>query len=183
MRAALLSLSAVALFLALTTMPQRLQAQFAPTPTPVPVTHVDFSSMVFLTGTWSCTQLVRKKLRPDTSFTTLGMDGTWLVTQDTAPPFDQYRTFAIHGTSYVSYDQSIKKWVSIGVDSVGNYYLSSSDGWQGNTLTWTEKDLDGSTATDAITKLSDTETTESFTRTEPNGKTTTVAFHCKKAGG
>ncbi len=95
---ALLMLSGVALVLGLVAAPVVSTAQPAPAPTMVPIMKPDFSSMMFLTGTWNCTQMLRGKTRPDTSTTTVSMDGMWMVTQDTAPPFDQYRTATINGT-------------------------------------------------------------------------------------
>lgn len=153
----------------------------APSYTPVPTQHPDFSSMMFLTGSWACTQMLRGKQRPDTSTTTIGMDGAWMVNEDTAPPFDQYRTYAIKGTTYTTYDATTKQWVSIGVDSSGGYGTSTSPGWQGNTITWTTKGLDGSSGTDVITKMSDTETSDASSSTDPKGNVTNVTIHCTRS--
>jgi len=154
----------------------------ATNPTPVPQQKPDFSSMSFLMGTWTCHQMLRGKDRPDTSTTALGMDGMYMVTQDEAPPFDQYRTFPIHGMSYMTYDSMIKKWVSIGVDSAGNYGITSSPGWQGNTIVWTGSYLDGSSSTDTVTKASDTRTTDQSVTKDPSGKVTTSTITCTKSG-
>ena len=89
---ALLILSSLAFTLAFVAAPAVSTAQPAPAPTTVPMPKPDFSSMMFLTGTWNCTQMLRGKQRPDTSTTTVDSDGMWMVTQDIAPPFDQYRT-------------------------------------------------------------------------------------------
>jgi hypothetical protein len=177
---------ALTLFAALTgtiALPIRLVAQ-TPTaaPTPVPVIKPDFSTMMFLTGTWTCHQPLRGGDRPDTSTTTMSADGVWMVTQDTAPPFDKYRTYAIHGTSYLGWDPTIKQWVQVGVDSSGGYGISSSPGWTGNTIMWTTKNLDGSSGTDTITKVSDTETNDASSATDTKGAVTTVAIHCVKSG-
>lgn len=179
---ALFTLSAVALVVGLLAPPIASTAQPAPGPTMVPLTKPDFSSMMFLTGTWNCTQMLRGKMRPDTSTATIGMDGMWMVTQDTAPPFDQYRTVTINGTNYMTYDPTIKQWVSIGVDSGGGYGMESSPGWVGNTMTSTGKGLDGSTFTDVLTKNSDTSTTDVNTATDAQGKTTKTTIQCRKAG-
>lgn len=138
--------------------------------------------MMFLTGSWSCTQMLRGKQRPDTSMTTVAMDGAWMVTQDTAPSFDQYRTYTIKSTNYTTYDSSLKQWVQVGVDSAGGYGIGSSPGWQGNTITWTGKGLDGSSGSDVVTKVSDTQTSDDSTATDPAGKVTKVTIHCTKAG-
>lgn len=180
---ALLTFSAVAVALGLMTAPVVSTAQPAPAPTMVPMAHPDFSSMMFLTGTWNCSQMLRGKRRPDTSTTTVGMNGAWMVSQDTAPPFDQYRTTTINGMGYTTYDPTIKQWVTIGVDSGGGYGMQSSAGWQGNTITWTGKGLDGSTFTDVMTKNSDTATTDVNTTTDAQGHTTTSTTNCTKAAG
>jgi hypothetical protein len=154
----------------------------APAPTPVARSTPDFSSMMFLTGTWNCTQQLRGKARPDTSTTTVGMDGMWMVSQDTAPPFDQYRTWPVNITTYTGYDPTIKQWVAMGVGNDGTYFMSSSPGWQGNTITWTSKGLDGGSVTDVGTKVSDTETSDAITFTDAKGKATNIATSCKKSG-
>ncbi len=176
-----LTLSGIALGLGLMVAPLVSTAQPAPAPTMVPITKPDFSSMMFLTGTWNCTQMLRGKARPDSSTTTVSMDGMWMVTQDTAPPFDQYRTATINGTSYIGYDPTIKQWVQLGVDTGGGYGMGTSPGWQGNTMTWTAKGLDGSSSTDVITKDSDTKTTDASTATDAQGHTTKTTIICTKA--
>ena len=140
--------------------------------------------MMFETGTWSCTQLAERSgsLRPDTQVIRVGMKGMWMISEDTAPPFDKYRSFTIKNTSYVTYDPTIKKWVNLGIDDLGNYFMQTSDGWNGNTMTWTSKTLDGSTGTDVTTKLSDTETTDEFSGTDSQGKPypKQAPIRCKK---
>jgi hypothetical protein len=180
---ALLTLGAVALVLGLVATPLVSTAQPAPAPTMVPMTKPDFSSMMFLTGTWNCAQMLRGKQRPDTSTTTIDKDGMWMVTKDTAPPFDQYRTWTVNSTSWMTYDPTIKQWVSIGVDNSGGYFIASTPGWQGNTLNSSSKGLDGSTVTDVTTKVSDTQTTDAQTATDAQGHTTKATITCTKASG
>jgi hypothetical protein len=180
-QAALAALGVVALMFGLASTPLVSAASPAPSPTQVPMARPDFSSMMFLTGTWSCTQMLRGKQRPDTSTTTIAMDGAWMVTQDAAPSFDRYRSYTINGTNYTAYDSSIKQWVQVGVDSSGGYGIGSSPGWQGNTITWTGKGLDGSSSTDVVTKVSDTQTSDDSTSTNPAGKATKTTIRCTKA--
>ncbi|HEY3675869.1 MAG TPA: hypothetical protein VGK84_07725 [Candidatus Tumulicola sp.] len=153
----------------------------APAPTPVAMTKPDFSSVNFLIGTWSCTQQLRGKTRPETDVTSLGMNGMWLVTQTTAPPFDQYRTATLNGVNYTGYDPTTKMWIQTGVDDGGGYGTQTSPGWQGSALTWTGKYLDGSSSTDLITKVSDTKYTDANSVTDPQGKTTNVMITCMKS--
>ena len=178
---ALLTLSGVALVLGLAASPVVSAAQPAPAATMVPMMKPDFSSMMFLSGTWTCTQMLRGKTRPDTSTTTVGMDGMWMVTQDSAPPFDRYRTVTINTTTYTTYDPTVKQWVSVSADTGGGYGIESSPGWVGNTATWTGKGLDGGTFSDVITKVSDTEYNDASTATDAQGKTTNTPIHCTKA--
>jgi hypothetical protein len=174
-------LSAIALILAFAVVPTVSAAQPAPSYTPVPSAKPDFSSMNFLMGTWTCTQMLRGAKRPDTSTTTMGMDGMWMVTQDTAPAFDKYRNYAIAGTTYTGYDPSTKQWIQTGVDSSGGYFTSTSPGWQGSTITWATKGLDGSSGTDVITKSSDTATSDASSTTDAQGKATSTTIACTKS--
>jgi hypothetical protein len=178
---ALLALGCALLALGLATAPLPSTAQTAAAPTPVPIPHPDFSSMNFLLGSWSCTQPLRGKMRPETDVYSMGMDNMWMVDQSTAPPFDQYRTVAQNGMGYISYDPTVKQWVSTGVDSLGGYGTQSSSGWQGNTITWSGKGLDGSTFVDVITKTGDTQTTDNSTSTDPQGKVSKVTITCTKS--
>lgn len=180
---ALGALGAVAVLLTIMASPLASSAQPAPAPTMVPMAKPDFSSMMFLTGTWNCTQMLRGKLRPDTGTTTMSKDGMWMVTQDNAPPFDQYRTFPVNTTSWMTYDPTIKKWVQVSVDDTGGYSISSSPGWVGTTATWTTKGLDGSTGTDVITKNSDSKTTDQSSGTDAQGHTSSTTITCTKTSG
>ncbi|HEY1653606.1 MAG TPA: hypothetical protein VGF86_00665 [Candidatus Tumulicola sp.] len=174
-------LGGVVLIFGLATVPLVSTAAPDPAPTPVAMARPDLSPMTFLTGTWTCTQMLRGKPRPDTSTTTVGMDGAWMITQDTAPPFDQYRTFAIKGTTYTTYDSATKQWIQTGVDSAGGYGTSTSPGWQGNVITWTAHTLDGTSGIDVLTKVSNTQTTDDFTATDTAGKVTKTTTTCTKS--
>jgi hypothetical protein len=124
--------------------------------------------------------MLRGKDRPDTSVTTIGGNGAYMMTEDTAPPFDQYRTYTIKGTSYLTYDPTIKKWVTVGIDDSGGYFMASSSGWDGNAMTTTSKGLDGSVFSDTLTKVSDTQTVDRATATDPKGQVTKSVVTCKK---
>jgi hypothetical protein len=170
-----------ALALAIIAAPIVSTAAPAPAPTPVPQAKPDFSSVMFLVGTWACTQPLRGKSRPETDVYSMGMDGMWMMQQTTAPPFDQYRTYTINGTGYIGYDPTAKLWVNTGVDTAGGYGIQTSPGWQGKTITWSGKNPDGSSGTDVITKVSDTETSDANTATDPQGNTTSRTIRCVKS--
>jgi hypothetical protein len=179
---ALVAFACAVFAVGLATAPVPSVADTAPmaAPTPVPIPHPDFSSMNFLLGTWSCTQPLRGKTRPETDVYSMSKDGMWMLEQSTAPPFDQYRTVAQNGMTYTTYDGGVKQWVSVNVDNLGGYGTESSPGWQGSSAMWGGKGLDGTSFTDAITKVSATETTDLSTTTDPQGKVTTVTITCKK---
>jgi hypothetical protein len=180
-QAASISFAIAALALGLTFAPAVSQAQPAPTYTPVPMAKPDFSSVMFTSGTWNCSQMLRGTKRPDTGTTTVSADGQWMVTQDVAPPFDKYRDQAINSTTYMTYDPTVKQWVQMQVDSGGGYGMSTSPGWQGNVMTWTAKGLDGSSSTDTFTKVSETQTTDDITATDAQGHMTKAHIDCAKA--
>lgn len=176
------ALGCALLALAIFTAPTVSTAQAAPAPTPVPVPHPDFSTMNFLVGSWTCTQPLRGKTRSETDVYAMSADGMWLVDTATSPPFDQYRTVAQNSTTSMTYDPTIKQWVTVYSDNLGGYGLESTAGWQGNAANWSGKGLDGSTVGDVITKVSDTETRDVNTATDAQGKATTVTITCKKSG-
>jgi hypothetical protein len=152
----------------------------ASAPTPVPIPKPDFSSMNFLLGTWTCTQPLRGKTRSETDTYAMSSDGMWMTDSATSPPFDQYRSVPQNSTTNTTYDPTVKQWVLVYYDNFGAYAIASTPGWQGNVATWNSKGLDGSSVTDAITKVSDTETSDVNTTTDPQGKVTKVTITCKK---
>lgn len=173
------ALLAVGLFAA----PIASHADMAPAaaPTPVPIPKPDFSSMNFYLGTWQCTQPLRGKTRPETDVFSMSEDGMWMIDRSTAPPFDQYRTVPQNGVTAMTYDPTVKQWVQVYTDNLGGYGISSSPGWQGNTITWNTTGLDGTKITDVATKVSDTETTDDNTTTTPQGQVVKVTIACKKS--
>jgi hypothetical protein len=161
----------------------QVKADTMAAPTPVPYSVPDFSSMQIFMGNWTCTQMLRGKNRSDMSTTTMGMDGQYMVTHDVAPTFDQYRTQPITSDTYMTYNPLSHLWVSIYVDSFGGYGVSTSPGWQGNTMTTTVALMnDGSTGSDVLTKVSDTETKDESVSTDSKGNVSKASTTCKKTG-
>lgn len=177
------ALACGALFLSVFAGTVQSRAAAAPAPTPVPVTNRDFSSMKFLLGTWACHQMLRGKIRPDTSTTTMGLDGRYMITHDVAPPFDKYRKFAQVSDSYFTYNPVSHMWATIYVDNFGTYTVSTSPGWRGNTMT-TKSTMtdDGSSASDVLTKVSNTQTSDASTASDPKGHVTHATITCTKTG-
>ena len=81
----------------------------------------------------------------------------------------------------MTYDPTIKQWVTTYQDNFGGYGLEQTSGWQGNVASWSGKGLDGSSVSDVITKVSDTETSDASTTTDPKGVVTNVTISCKKS--
>jgi hypothetical protein len=127
--------------------------------------------------------MLRGKDRPNTTTTTTTLNGRWLLAQDLAPPFDMYRTQAIHTQTYYTYDMQNKKYVMVSVDDFGGYGLATSPGWNGDTMVWTDKSApDGSVAVSTIRKMSDSEYSVDTTGTDAKGKPTPpFSAKCKKS--
>ena len=155
--------------------------------TPVPLSSKpDFSKMLFLTGTWNCT--VRSSRRPGPYMTTLvgtmNTNGYWIDTRTTvhkAPWIP--RSFV--ATDHLTWDASTSRWVDVSTDEIGGYDLSTSTGWHGNKIVWTDVAYPKSNATavnnpTTMTKLSDTKTSSVNTFKEPSGRTVSVTTNCTK---
>ncbi len=125
--------------------------------------------------------MVRGKDRPDTSTTTMALDGQYMLTHDTAPPFDKYRTRAIKSETYTTYNSRTHEWVNIAVDSFGGYSVSASPGWKGDTMTThIMMAQDGTTGSDVLTKASDSKTIDKAVTKSPNGTITRNTTVCTK---
>ncbi len=112
----------------------------------------------------------------------MGLDGQYMVTHDVAPPFDKYRTRAQVSDSYFTYNPISHMWVTIYVDNFGGYSVSTTPGWRGNTMTTTTKVTnDGSTGSDVLTRISDTQTSDASVSTDPKGHVTRAKVTCTKA--
>jgi hypothetical protein len=157
--------------------------------TPVPATaKPDFSQMMFLTGTWTCST---KSARRPTAYTTtstaqVSPDGYWLVTETTTHTAS-WIPKELHSTDRVTYDPSTSRWIDIGYDDGGGYNVSTSPGWTGNSITWTDLTITkvnatASTNPTVLTKVSDTKTASKSSFTEPGGRVVNVTTSCTKGG-
>lgn len=164
----------IAAALALTFGGSGIAQQVAVAPTPVPNAAPSLSGLTYFSGTWTCNQTLRGKARPDTSTTTLALDGRWLHSHDVAPPFDKYRTSPVVTESYLSYNQKMHRYVSISVDSFTGYDFATSPGWEGNTFAWTDRATDtGDMGVQTITKVSASSYRWNSTGRHANGKAVT----------
>jgi hypothetical protein len=155
--------------------------------TPIPLNpKPDFSKMQFLTGSWTCS--VKSSRRP-TAYKTMTSarisdDGYWLITRTTVQKA-AWMSSNLASEDRMTYDPSTSRWVDMTYDDQGGYDLSTSPGWSGNTITWTDVSYPKSNATavnnpTTITKVSSTKTTSKNTFREPSGRLITVNTTCNK---
>lgn len=155
--------------------------------TPVPTNpKPDFSKMMFLTGSWTCSVMSARRPRPYqvTSTASIDPDGYWLITHST-----------VHKTSWIprsfttedrmTYDGSTSRWIDINYDDTGSYDLSTSPGWSGSSITWTDVAYPKTNATatnypTTMTKVSETKTTSVSSFKEPSGRLVSVKTSCTK---
>ncbi len=155
--------------------------------TPVPTTpKPDFSKMAFLSGKWTCSVLSSRRPGPyvTTSTATMSPSGYWLVTTTTIHKNSWIPT-SFTSTDRLTYDPSTSRWVDVTLDDQGGYDLSSSPGWNGNTIVWTDVAYPKTNATavnnpTTLTKVSNTKTTAVNTFKEPSGRVVTVKTTCTK---
>jgi len=155
--------------------------------TPVPQNaKPDFSKMSFLMGTWNCS--VKSARRPSayqtTSTTTMSPDGYWMVT-DTTTHTASWIPKVLRTEDRMTYDPSTSRWIDISYDDGGGYNVSTSPGWSGDKITWTDMvitqvNATASTNPTTITKVSDTKTTSSSSFKEPSGRVVNVDTSCTK---
>jgi hypothetical protein len=158
-------------------------AAHAAAPTPVPDAKANLGSMAFYVGTWNCKSTVRGAHRTNTTTYTMDYNGRWLKAHDIAPPFDKYRKRAIMSDTWTGYNADSHQWVQTFLDDFGNYGTSTSPGWSGNKITFTVVlSNDGSTGSDTLTKVSDTETTDTTVGKNKDGTAQpSVTTVCKKS--
>jgi len=155
--------------------------------TPVPtIAKPDFSKMSFLTGTWNCSILSSRRPGPyrTTSVASISGDGYWILTRTTVHRASWIpRSFT--SEDRMTYDPSTSRWIDMTYDDQGGYDLSTSPGWTGNSIVWTDLAYPRTNATamnnpTTMTKVSDTKTTSSTSFKEPSGRLVTVKTTCTK---
>lgn len=155
--------------------------------TPIPTNaKPDWSSMKFLLGTWNCSSKSSRRAAAYATTTSPSMDSTgyWMVTKSHTPS----TSWAVGGESVdqVTYDPIQHRWVDVYTDDQGNYDVTFSPGWKGNTIVWTDAlfapgpDIVAATPV-TVTKVSDTKTTAHNTFTEKSGTVRTVDTTCTKS--
>jgi hypothetical protein len=160
--------------------------QVETTPIPQPG-KPDFSSMSFLVGTWNCSVMSSRRPGPYTvtATTTMSPNGYWMLTRSTIHKASWIPTEFVT-EDRVTNDGSTSRWVDINTDELGGYDLSTSPGWTGNNLVWTDVAYPKTDATatnnpTTETKVSDTQWTSQQSFTEPSGRVVTVKTNCTKS--
>ncbi len=155
------------------------------TPIPAPG-KPDFSSMNFSLGTWMCSTKSARRPGPyiTTSVTTMDPTGYFMVTKSTTAKTSWAPKAG--ATDWVTWDSDTKRWVDINVGDFGAYDASTSPGWTGNTMVWTDAlfkpGMDVVAVTPLInTKVSDTKLTSHTTFKErSSGRWVSVDTVCNK---
>ncbi|HEY8297574.1 MAG TPA: hypothetical protein VIG32_06085 [Candidatus Baltobacteraceae bacterium] len=112
-------------------------------------------------------------------------DGHWLVTRTTVHKASWIPQEFV-GQDSMTYDASTARWVDLSTDETGGYDMSTSPGWQGNSIVWTDMAYPKTNNTamnnpTTLTKVSDSKTESMSTFTEPSGRLVNVKTTCAKA--
>jgi hypothetical protein len=160
-------------------------AQVESTPIP-PAPKPDFSKMQFLVGTWDCSTMSARRPGPykSTVTTTIEPNGYWMSNK-TVIHKASWIPAEFSGEDRMTYDASTSRWIDISTDETGGYDITTSPGWNGNAIVWTELTYTkgNNTATEnetTVTKNSDTKTTATSSFTEPGGRLVKVTTVCNK---
>jgi hypothetical protein len=156
--------------------------------TPVPTRpKPDFSSMQFLVGSWTCSNLSSRRPGPFTTTEVYSMDpgGYWMLREDTTQkaswiPAEQ------HGQTRYTWDAAAKYWVRISTSENGGYSVATAPPIVGKTKTYTyviqTKSPDiASYATEVYSIDSDTQKSMTTSFTETNGRVVSVKQTCTKS--
>jgi hypothetical protein len=157
--------------------------------TPIPMSpKPDFSKMSFLMGAWSCSTKSsrRPSAYPTMLTTTMSSDGYWMITRSTIPKL-AWSSKSLHSEDMLTFDASTNRWIDISTDDGGGYNVSTSPGWSGNNITWTDMVITKTNATAStnptmMTKLSNTKTMSKSSFKEPSGRVISVRTTCSKTG-
>jgi hypothetical protein len=112
--------------------------------------------------------------------------GFWMITKTSTKPAS-YFPYASQMTDWTTYDRDTSRWVDVSTGSFGAYGVSTSPGWSGDTITWTDalfkptSDVMAETPT-VVTKVSASKWTSPYTFQERSDKQwVTVNTACTKS--
>jgi hypothetical protein len=160
--------------------------QIEGTPIPLPP-KPNFSSMMFLMGTWQCSDLSSRRPGPfqTTQIYSLDPTGYWIIRDDTIHKASWIPS-EVHTQTKITYDRYEKRWVRITTGGFGGYVVATASMPVGNVRTWTNviqtKTPDvASYAPEVHVKVSDTKKTVTTSFTETNGRIVHVKETCTKS--
>lgn len=146
----------------------------------------NFASMNVFLGAWSCEVASSRRPRPFATHvvTSISPDGYWMVTRtitDKVP----WNPITITNTDYVTYDATRGLWIDLSLDNYGAYDVSSSPGWSGSAMLWTEiayPKLHGAATNNPrlVTKRSDARIESDTSFSESSGQHVSVKTTCSK---
>jgi hypothetical protein len=156
--------------------------------TPVPTRpKPDLSSMNYLIGTWTCSNLSSRRPGPFTVTQVYSMDptGYWVVRNDTTHKAS-WIPAELQSETKITYDAVSKHWIRITTTDRGGYAVSTAPMTTGKTRTFTyvtqtqTPDI-ASYAPEVYTRVSDTQRSMTTSFTETNGHVVTVKQTCTKS--
>ncbi|MEO6835984.1 MAG: hypothetical protein ABI231_08770 [Candidatus Tumulicola sp.] len=156
--------------------------------TPIPLLpKPDMSSMRFLVGTWTCSDLSSRRPGPFTTTEVYSMDptGYWIVRDDTIHKAS-WIPGNFHSQTKYTFDAAAKRWVRITIGARGAYAVATAAMPVANKKTYTyviqtkAPDI-ASYAPEVYTKESDTKKTMTTSFTETSGRVVTVQETCTKS--
>lgn len=156
--------------------------------TPVPIdAKPDFSTMKFLIGTWTCTDVSSRRPGPFTVTEVYSMDSTgyWIV-RDITTHKASWIPRDFHSQSKYTYDARAKRFVRITMGDRGDYNVATAPMPTGKQKTYTfviqnaTPDI-ATYAPEVYTKESDTKKTMTSSFTEKNGRVVNVKETCTKS--
>jgi hypothetical protein len=156
--------------------------------TPVPTrAKPDFSSMQFLVGSWTCSNLSSRRPGPFTTTEVYSMDpnGYWMLREDTTQKASWIPTEQ-HGQTVYTWDAVAKNWVRISTSENGGYTVATAPAPTGSTKTYTyviqsqAPDI-ASYAPEVYSKDSATKKSMTTSFTEAGGRVVTVKQTCTKS--
>jgi hypothetical protein len=155
--------------------------------TPIPTSpRPDFSSMKFLVGTWTCSDLSSRRPGPFTTTEAYSMDpsGYWMLRESTVRKASWIPREFRFETKY-TYDPYAKVWVRIVTSDTGSFAVATAPNASGMKKTYTyviqNKAPDiASYAPEVFTKVSDMKKTMTTSFTETSGRVVRVTETCTK---
>lgn len=156
--------------------------------TPVPMRpKPDLSTMQYLVGTWTCTDVSSRRPGPFTVTQVYSMDpaGYWVVRDDTTHKAS-WIPREVHSQTKFTYDALAKRWIRITTGDQGDYAIATAPMPAGSKKTYTYVSRTKvpdvtSYAPEVYVKVSNTKKTMTSSFVETTGRVVTVKETCTKS--